>query len=215
LKKLISLIKTEGLLPSFFIVTNKLCVKVRSLIYSLVYGAPGMSVSGRLKIRGVKRIDFGKGLFVNGDVWLEAVVSYAGKDYDPILKIGDGVSMSSGVHLSAINSITVGDGCLFGSNIYIGDHNHGFYGGGEGSAPSVPPAQRELSSSGSIALGENCWLGDNVVVCGGVRIGDGVIIGANSVVTSGIPDFSIACGSPARVIKKFNFDSKRWESCES
>ena len=72
-----------------------------------------------------------------------------------------------------------------------------------------------MSSSGSIALGENCWLGDNVVVCGGVRIGDGVIIGANSVVTSGIPDFSIACGSPARVIKKFNFDSKRWESCES
>ena len=58
-----------------------------------------------------------------------------------------------------------------------------------------------MSSKGETIIGNKVWLGDNVVVLSGVKIGNNSIIGANSVVTKDIPSFSIAVGSPAKVIK--------------
>jgi len=53
-----------------------------------------------------------------------------------------------------------------------------------------------------ITIGNNCWLGANVVVCGGVTIGDGCVIGAGSVVTRNVPPNSLAAGNPCRVIRE-------------
>lgn len=65
----------------------------------------------------------------------------------------------------------------------------------------MPPIKRQLNSKGETIIGNKVWLGDNVVVLSGVKIGNNSIIGANSVVTKDIPSFSIAVGSPAKVIK--------------
>jgi lipopolysaccharide O-acetyltransferase len=46
-----------------------------------------------------------------------------------------------------------------------------------------------------------------------VNIGRGVVVGAGAVVTSDLPEYTVAVGIPARVIKKFNFDSKKWTNC--
>ena len=54
----------------------------------------------------------------------------------------------------------------------------------------------------SITIKDNCWLVSNVVVCGGVTIGEGCVIGAGSVVTRDIPPYSLAAGNPCRVIRK-------------
>jgi acetyltransferase-like isoleucine patch superfamily enzyme len=62
-----------------------------------------------------------------------------------------------------------------------------------------------------VAIGRNSWLGQNAVVLPGVTIGEHCVIGANSVVNRSIPDFSIAVGTPARVVKTFNRQTKRWE----
>ena len=53
-----------------------------------------------------------------------------------------------------------------------------------------------------ITIKDNCWLASNVVVCGGVTIGEGCVIGAGSVVTKDIPPYSLAVGNPCRVIRK-------------
>ena len=53
-----------------------------------------------------------------------------------------------------------------------------------------------------ITIKDNCWLESNVVVCGGVTIGEGCVIGAGSVVTKDIPPYSLAVGNPCRVIRK-------------
>ena len=58
-----------------------------------------------------------------------------------------------------------------------------------------------------IKIGNNVWIGDKACILGGVTIGDGAVIGANSVVTHSIPAHSIAVGSPARVIKILNEDN--------
>lgn len=61
-----------------------------------------------------------------------------------------------------------------------------------------------------VIIGEGSWLGTNVVVVGKVRIGKHCVIGANSVVTKDIPDYSVAVGIPAKVIKKYDFANEEW-----
>ena len=63
-----------------------------------------------------------------------------------------------------------------------------------------------------IHIGDDCWIATNVVIVGSVRIGKHVVIGANSVVVNDIPSFCVAVGTPAKVIKKYNFDNNEWES---
>jgi len=60
----------------------------------------------------------------------------------------------------------------------------------------------DLEYGKPITVGNNCWFGSNVTVCGGVTIGDGCVIGAGSVVTRDIPANSLAAGSPCRVIRQ-------------
>lgn len=64
----------------------------------------------------------------------------------------------------------------------------------------------------NVIIDDGCWIGEKVCILPGVRIGKKSIIGAGAIVTKSIPDYSIAVGNPARVIKYYNFDKKRWES---
>jgi lipopolysaccharide O-acetyltransferase len=109
-----------------------------------------------------------------------------------------------------MNKIEVGDDVLVASKVYISDHAHGFYKGNKQSNPKIPPSEREYDIS-SVYIGNRVWIGENVCILPGVSIGDGSIIGANSVVNNNIPTNSIAVGSPAKVIKFFNENDKKWK----
>lgn len=63
---------------------------------------------------------------------------------------------------------------------------------------------------GKVIIGDNCWIGGNTVICPGVHIGDHVVIGAGSVVTKDIPEWSVAAGNPCRVIRKITDDDRRF-----
>ena len=62
-----------------------------------------------------------------------------------------------------------------------------------------------------VRIGDNAWIGNNVSILYGVTVGDGVVVGANSVVTKDLPDNVIAAGAPARILKKYNDEKKEWE----
>lgn len=64
----------------------------------------------------------------------------------------------------------------------------------------------------NVEIGENCWIGEKVIILPGVTIGDWSIIGAGSVVSKSVPPYSVAVGNPAKVIKQYNFETKRWEN---
>lgn len=112
------------------------------------------------------------------------------------------------VHIVSSNEVRIGDNCLFASKIFISDTSHGGY-DTEGCSPDIPPNDRPLIYS-KVEIGNNVWLGDNVVVLPGVDIGEGCIIGANSTVTKSIPSYTIAAGSPAKCIKKYDFGKLEW-----
>ena len=61
-----------------------------------------------------------------------------------------------------------------------------------------------------VTIGEDSWIGENVCICG-ASIGKHCVIGANSVVTKDIPDYCVAAGIPAKVIKKYNFEKNSWD----
>lgn len=71
-----------------------------------------------------------------------------------------------------------------------------------------------ITSPIPVSIGNCSWLGQNVCVLPGALIGEHCVIGANSVVTSPIPDFSVAVGAPARVMKQYSRQTRRWEKVD-
>ena len=68
-----------------------------------------------------------------------------------------------------------------------------------------------IRNNNLITVGDNCWIGEKTTILPGVNIGKGCVIGAMSVVTKDIPDYSIAAGNPARVIKRYDFEAHEWK----
>lgn len=127
------------------------------------------------------------------------------------LFVGDNCEMGDMTHIVAHESVTIGNNVLIASKCFISDTSHGIYTGANQSVPDDPPNQRKLVTK-PVSIGNNVWIGENVVILFGVVIGDGCIIGANSVVTKSIESNSIVVGSPARVIKRFENKSHRWNN---
>ena len=74
--------------------------------------------------------------------------------------------------------------------------------------PEKPITWQGFESKGPTRIGDNCWLGANVVVTSGVTIGERCVIGANSVVTHDVEPFSIAAGAPARVLRRVEYQTR-------
>jgi acetyltransferase-like isoleucine patch superfamily enzyme len=110
------------------------------------------------------------------------------------LEIGHRVNINYQVHLDASGGhISIGNDVLIGPNCVLRAADHVF------ADPSIP-VNCQGHQGGSIVIGDDCWLGANVVVLKDVSIGRGSVIGAGAVVTRNIPPYSIAVGMPAQVI---------------
>lgn len=120
------------------------------------------------------------------------------------IQIGSGAKIGDFFHISAIDHIEIGENVLTGRWVTIVDNSHG-----DISDCYEAPIMRELKSKGPVVIEKNVWLADKVTVCPGVTIGEGSIIGANSVVTKSIPPRSVAAGVPARIINQLNKDEQR------
>lgn len=98
-------------------------------------------------------------------------------------------------------SVTIGDDCDFGPNVTVVTPCHPPLAGERRALLCSDGVSRRLCYAKPVRIGNTCWLGANVVICPGVTIGDGCLIGAGSVVTRDIPSNSVAAGNPARVIR--------------
>ena len=162
-----------------------------------------------IDIRNKKNIDLGRNLTTGVGCRIECFpINDAG---EVVLKFGENVQMNDYVHITAAKSVEIGDNVLMASKIYISDCSHGSYlGDSNDSNPLTSPIARPLSVK-PVKIENNVWLGEFVSVLPGVTIGQGTIVGANSVVSKSLPPNVIAVGSPAKPIKKFNFETNQWE----
>jgi lipopolysaccharide O-acetyltransferase len=179
-----------------------------ALIYTKVFFREARLIRLPFDIRNRRYISIGKNLTTGVGCRLEACPPID----IVVLHLGKNVQMNDYVHITAMESVTIGDNVLIASKVYISDCSHGQYSGnGEISHPDTIPITRPLYSK-KVVIEENVWIGEFVSVLPGVTIGKGSIIGTMSVVTKSIPPYCIAVGAPAKVIKKFNFTTQLWES---
>jgi acetyltransferase-like isoleucine patch superfamily enzyme len=162
-----------------------------------------------LYIRGKRWISLGPNFTCGRGLRMDALGDSSATSC--LIRVGSDVSINDYVHIGAVESVSIGDRVLIASKVFITDHDHGSYGNeGIHSDPRIAPRHRPLSAS-PVVIEDDVWLGEFVSVLAGVRIGKGSVIGTMSTVTRDIPPYSIAVGSPARVIKQFNFATSMWE----
>lgn len=145
------------------------------------------------------RISIGENFYAEDNLKIQAWKTYQNQTFNPFIDIGANVSMMENCHISCCNRITIGDGCLFGANVFITDN---FHGDNSNEQLLIPPINRPLHVKGEVKIGKNVWVGRNVCITPGVCVGDYSVIGANAVVTKDIPDFSVAVGVPARIVNE-------------
>jgi lipopolysaccharide O-acetyltransferase len=196
---------------ALWLIAGRSWSRMTSSVMAFQLKAPGLQLGPGCRVIGGRHISFGRDVYAERNLWLEAVTSYRSQSFHPEIAIGDHVCFSDGVHISSIASIAIGSNSLFGSRIYISDHNHGVYRGHPQSSPEEAPAHRLLGGGGPVVIGENVWIGDNSVIIGPATIGTGAIVGANSVVRGVVPSNTIVVGAPAQPIKIFNSITGSWE----
>lgn len=144
-----------------------------------------------VRIEGVHRIAVGSGVSVDSRCWLHV----EGDGQHVAIEIGDGTAIGSHAMFSAVQSIRIGKRVGVGRNVHVSDHSHGL------TELDVPVGDQEPTNIRPVEIGDGALVGQNAVLLPGARIGRGAVIGANSVVNIDVPDYGLAVGAPARVVR--------------
>lgn len=122
-------------------------------------------------------------------------------DYGKHIEVGKNFFANYNCTILDVAKVIIGNNCQMASNVAIYTAGH----------PIHPISRNSGYEYGKeVTIGDNVWLGGNTVIVPGVHIGNNVVIGAGSVVTRNIPDWSIAAGNPCKVIRKITDEDKRY-----
>lgn len=150
-----------------------------------------------VNVVGGQLIKIGQGVIISPDVDLW---STGGN-----ISIGNGTVIGKRCRISIANSLIIGEAVLFSPNVYITDCDH------EYRNIDVPiMKQGIIQKDNRVNIGDGAYIGINSVIVGNVAVGKGSVIGANSIVTKDVPDFCVAVGAPAKIIKTYNAATGNW-----
>lgn len=113
----------------------------------------------------------------------------------PTIDIGNNCYVGRFATFACMNHIEVGNDVMISDRVFVGDCHHGY------ADPRLPVRDQYMFSPGTVSIGDGSWIGINVAIMPNVKIGKHCVVGANSVVTRDIPDFHVAAGAPARILK--------------
>jgi len=153
------------------------------------------------RIDGGKNIIISDNCFFQSGLWLYSVGINLDK---PTLFIGVGSVFGYNNHITCVKNVHIGNNVLTANNVYISDNLHSY------EDIKIPIINQPVKFKRQVKIGNGAWIGENVCIIG-ASVGNNSVIGANSVVTRDIPDFCVAVGSPARVIKKYDFHDECWK----
>lgn len=159
-------------------------------------------INSLLKLNGAKNISIGDNVCIEYKTWLAAIPLTGSSECT--LEIGDECSIGHFNHIFATKKIVISKKVLTADNVYISDNLHSY------ENINLPIKEQPIKQLNSVYIGEGTWIGENVCIIG-ASIGKHCVIGANAVVTKDIPDYSIAVGVPAKVIRKYNHNKKQWD----
>ncbi|RJS45404.1 acyltransferase [Nocardioides cavernaquae] len=132
---------------------------------------------------------------------MRAESHHGGKIY-----IHDNVAIGQSFHITAMGDLHIGEGTVISGFVMVTDIDH------EYRDVDRPVLEQEYIHRRT-DIGENCFVGMGARLQAGTTLGRGCIVGANAVVRGDFPDHCVIVGAPARIVKRFNADSRVWENC--
>lgn len=174
--------------------------KVRNRVFTVLVSGGFRSLGARstlclpLRLGGERSIKIGASVYVGPGCWIESHAE--GETTDPVIVIGDGTSFSGNATVTAVRKVCIGNNVLIARNVHISDHFHAFVN------PSIPVKDQGVDRVADVIIQDGAWIGHGVVICPGVTIGRNAVVGANSVVRADVPDYCVAAGVPAKIIRQ-------------
>ena len=184
----------------------KFHIKIKDKLNSFIFGLALKKLGSKsslcypFSVDNAKSIEVGNGVYVKPNAWF---ISVSSDKKNTSLVIGNNTYVGRNAHFVAIKDVKIGNDVLIADNVYISDNFHQYQ------DVETPIKNQSVVFKSAVSIGDQSWLGENVCVIAS-SVGKHSIIGANSVVTNDIPDYSIAVGCPAKVIKQYDFDKKEW-----
>jgi carbonic anhydrase/acetyltransferase-like protein (isoleucine patch superfamily) len=178
-------------------IRSRICRARGGLWRRLLFGiSSGPLLAGKgLIVVGGHRIRVGAGVSLSDNVWLNCENADSPIPPGPRIEIGDRVGIGRGTVISAAARVTIDSGVVLAPNVLITDHQHA------SDDPLRPIAEQGITPPAPVRLREGAWIGTNAVLLPGVTVGRNAVVGANSVVTRDVPDFSVVVGAPAQPVR--------------
>jgi acetyltransferase-like isoleucine patch superfamily enzyme len=185
---------------------------IKSIVKRLLFHPYGMRIGrdATVKlprwIRSADRITIGNRTHIQHFAVLIALSKYENKKLSSRIDIGNDVYIGGWAQIHAMDRISIGDGSVLSEHVFISDIAHGM-------APDRGLIMKQdLESKGPVSIGEHCFIGFGSSVLPGITLGDHCIVGTRSVVTRSFPGYSMIAGSPARLVKTYDWVRKCWVS---
>lgn len=164
-----------------------------------------IAIGNHVTFQAPSHLHFGKGISIGDYTYFLPCTRFAGVSYNPQIIVGDNCWIGKRNSFAAINKVQIGNNVLFAGYVHITDHSHGY------EDINLPVMKQKLISKGPVIIEDDCWLGFGCEVLSGVHIGKHCIVAARAVVTKDVPSYSIVAGNPARIVKRWDFETKKWE----
>jgi len=180
--------------------------KTNSLLFAPIYSSFFKSIGRNsiifrpFRIDGNKNIKIGSNTIIQKSVWLYCKPI---EGQQAQLEIGNNCVFGYNNHITSVKEVKIGNHVLTANNVYISDNFHSY------ENIDIPIILQSVEFKSAVSIGDGCWIGENVCIIG-ASIGRNCVIGANSVVNRDIPDYCIAVGAPAKVIKTYDQILKKW-----
>ena len=152
-------------------------------------------------INGEKYIYLMDNVIIEKGAWL---LAFKQDDIEPELIVSENVNIGRYSHIVALKKVVIENNILIADKVYISDNIHSY------EDITEPIKNQPIKFKGEVVIGENSWIGENVSIIGAC-IGKHCVVGSNSVVTKDIMDFSVVAGVPARYIKRYDEETKKWK----
>lgn len=140
----------------------------------------------------ILKVNYKKKLIIGNNLSFRSRFNVRIKNEGKII-IGNNVFFNNDCSLNSIQEIIIEDDCIFGENVKVYDHNHKF-------KNSKELIRSQGYTKGKVFIGKNCWIGSNVVILQGVKIGENSVIGAGNIIYKDIPKNSIVKNSQVQII---------------
>ena len=175
------------------------------ILYRSAFGSLGAGTIVRrpIMLQNTRHVYLGSKVVIRDGARFDIVTERQGQKFTPVVTIGDGALFEQGFHLACAEKITIGARVTCSRNVGILDVWHEY-------ADVTTPIIDQPLGSAPVEIREGALIGMNSVILPGVTIGRQCMIGANSVVNRDVPDFCVAAGAPARVIKRYDFERAQW-----